>query len=421
VTIPRLSFAAVLLAARGAAAQAPAAEPEPVDKQLADVWQVITQDPAIHVDDPAIRPLAQALMLEGKKQLAARAFPQALANFLAAYAKFPSPRILLDIASALRDLGRLADTANTYQRYLDDPEADPERASDVKELLQRLDEQLTTLTVHAAPRGAAISIDGGPFIAVGGTLVTRVRPGIHLVRGTAAGATAEVTAEVTINGFEGEAKDVTPALQIAAPAAEPREAPDRVTGWLITGTQYTTTGAAGRERTAIGDDGRPLVAIVPRYEPVEHGEPTVAHADADDIGSGALGVVRIDGKGRGFAAGVGLAIARGRLETEVILLKSDEIGGYVGLRYRVLTGWLRPYAAAGVPGFVYDHDELQPDMSTMTSKRLAIGVRAAAGVEVRINHHLSVQGDLGYEHFFFTDDHYEADVFVPTVGVIGRL
>jgi hypothetical protein len=38
-----------------------------------------------------------------------------------------------------------------------------------------------------------------------------------------------------------------------------------------------------------------------------------------------------------------------------------------------------------------------------------------------INGHFSVQGDLGYEHFFFVDDHFEADVFVPTLGVIGRL
>ena len=39
-----------------------------------------------------------------------------------------------------------------------------------------------------------------------------------------------------------------------------------------------------------------------------------------------------------------------------------------------------------------------------------------------INGHLSVQGDLGYEHFFNVEDTaFEADVFVPTLGVIGRL
>ena len=143
--------------------------------------------------------------------------------------------------------------------------------------------------------------------------------------------------------------------------------------------------------------------------------------DDDPINSGVLAVLRIDGKGRGFAGGAGLAISRGKLELEIMLLKSDEIGGYLGLRYRLLTGLFRPYAAAGAPGFVFDHDERAADGSAMTARRLAVGVRAAAGIELMINGHMSVQGDLGYEHFFFIDDHYEADVFVPTLGVIGRL
>ena len=46
---------------------------------------------------------------------------------------------------------------------------------------------------------------------------------------------------------------------------------------------------------------------------------------------------------------------------------------------------------------------------------------AAVGVEWALNDHLGVHADLGYEHFFFLDDQFEADVFVPTLGVIGRL
>jgi hypothetical protein len=105
------------------------------------------------------------------------------------------------------------------------------------------------------------------------------------------------------------------------------------------------------------------------------------------------------------------------------VLKSNELGGYLGARYRPFTGVFRPYAALGVPGFAYDHQDASSGTSGMieTTKRLAIGVRAAAGLELRINGHFSVQGDLGYEHFFFVDDHFEADVFVPTLGAIGRL
>jgi outer membrane protein W len=99
---------------------------------------------------------------------------------------------------------------------------------------------------------------------------------------------------------------------------------------------------------------------------------------------------------------------------------SDVFGGYLGCRYRLFTGFFRPYVAVGVPGFVFDHEEMEGTMVT-TTKRLAIGGRIAAGLEIKINGHLSVQGDVGYEHFLFVDEHFEADVFVPTLGVIGRL
>jgi hypothetical protein len=418
----------------------PAAQAEPAaplaqikdDKQIAAVLQSITQDPAIAVDNPATRPLAQALMTEGVKQLRAGAFDQALANFLEAYARFPSPKILLNVASTLHDMGRLADSANTYQRYLTDPATGVERVAEVKELLLRLDEQLTILTVRVSPHGSEISIDGGPFIPVGSTLVTRVRTGLHLVRIRK----DDRGDELTINGFEGENKEVTPTLAAApAPAAPPVKPPDaagpkppeaappeRVEGWLITGTQYGTSDATGRGRTVHDrDNGRALSAIVPRHETSDRGDPILD--DDEAIGSGVISVLRIDGKGRGFAGGAGLAIARGKLEIDLMVLRSDLIGGYLGVRYRPFTGVFRPYGALGVPGFAYDHAEPedQSDAMPQTTKRLAVGVRAAAGLELKINGHFSVQGDVGYEHFFFVDDHFEADVFVPTLGVIGRL
>lgn len=413
----RLALAAALLAAGTAAAQ-PAAPLAPVkdDRQVSEALQAITQDPAIPVEDPATRTLAQALMTEGVRQLAARAYDQALANFLEAYARFPSPKILLNIASTLRDMGRLADAANTYQRYLTDPATGPERVAEVKQLLIELDEQLTILTVRVFPRGSEISIDGGPFIPVGSSLVTRVRTGLHLVRirKDALGN------ELTVNGFDGENKEVAPTLQMPVETAPPppaKPAPERVEGWLVTGTQYGTADATSRARTVHAGD-RDVAALVPRYD--ARVEARLAEPD-DEIDSGALAVLRIDGKGRGFAGGLGLAIARRHLETELMVLKSDELGGYLGLRYRALTGVFRPYVGLGAPGFVYDHTDTDAAGTATTAKRLAVGLRAAVGIELKINGHLSVQGDVGYEHFFFVDEHFEADVFVPTLGMIGRL
>lgn len=430
---PRLPLLALVVLASPVLAQPAAAPLAPVQdpRQVAETLAVITQDPAIAVPDPATRARAQALLVEGVKQLDARAFDQALANFLEAYGQFPSPKILLNIAATLREMGRRADAANTYQRYLADPATGAARVAEVKQLLLELDAQLTILNVRVTPRGAEVSIDGGPFIPVGSSLQTRVRPGIHLVRvrqGAAIG-------EVTVNGFEGETKEVAAAAPVDAPAPPtvvtpptavtpppavvppPPAAADQVDGWLITGTQYASDDATGRaRRPRAGFGGEEIRAFVP-FEVGADEEPLVRDPD-DVISSGVVGVVRIDGEGRGFAGGLGLAIAGHRFEAEMLILRSGSTGAYVGVRYRLLTGWLRPYVAGGVPGFIYD--EAATDGTATT--RLGIGVRGAAGIELRINGHLSVKGDVGYEHFFVDDtSRFDADILVPTLGVIGRL
>ena len=357
-----------------------------------------------------------SLVVEGDRQRQAHADDQALANYLAAYARTPSPAILLRIADVLHEMSRFADEANTYQRFLLEAVTD-DGAAHAKQALAQLDAQLTVLTVRVFPRGSAISLDGGPFVPVGGALVTRVRPGLHLVR-----IRGESTNELTLNAFPGEAKDVVATLPVTQAAPPASSAPDRVYGWLVTGTQYATDDPNGRARTVHAvDDGRPLAAIEPREEPVSEPAPAMRVVEEEEITSGAIGALRIDAQGRGFAGGLGIAFARGRFEAEVLALKSEQVGGYIGLRYRLLETTWRPYLGAGVPGFVFDHQELQPNMTTTTSKQLAIGLRVAAGLEVRITHHLSVLGDLGFEHFLFTDDHFVADVLVPSVSVIGRL
>jgi hypothetical protein len=433
--MPRLVPLALLASARIAFAQAPAPAPPLAqikdEKQLSETLAVITNDPSVPTDDPNVRPLAQALMIEGVKQLQAKSFDQALANFLEAYAKFPSPKILLNVASTLRDMGRLADAANTYQRYLLDPATGAERVAEVKELLLKLDEQLTILTVRVFPRGSAVSIDGGPFIPVGTTLQTRVRPGIHLVRIRQ----ADAGNEVTVNGFEGENKEVAATVQMDTSVPNPTnpnptnpnptnpppkqpDPPEQVQAWLQTGTQYNADSGRSR-RPRAGFAGGEISPIVPVFDIGENNNAIIRGEDRYGISSGVLGVVRVDGEGRGIAGGVGLAVSLGRFEGDLMYLRSNLHGGYVGARYRFLVGWLRPYVAAGMPLFLYDEMD---DSGTGTSKRVALGVRAAAGVELKINGHFSVHGDLGYERFFAVEETlFYTNYFIPTVGVIGRL
>jgi hypothetical protein len=399
------------------------------EKQLAEALATITQDPAIKVDDDKNRPLAAALMTEGVRQLLAQSYEQALANFLEAYAKFPSPKILLNIGSTLRDMGRLADAANTYQRYLADPATRPERIAEVKELLVKLDQELTVLTIRVFPRGSEVSIDAGPFIPIGATLQTRVRPGIHLVRVRK----ADTSSELTVNGFEGETKDITatiPTNVAATPAASPTPTPptpaapppEHVDGWLVTGRQYSTDNATGSERQVRSGFGGPVMRpIVPRYEVEDDGSVTVTPNDERNITSGVVGVLRIDGKGRGIAGGLGIAFSPlDSVELELAALKAEDWGAYAGMRIRFLTGWVRPYIGGGVPLWFFT------DETTMESA-IALGLRGAGGIEIKLNGHVSVQADVGLEHFFNVKDAIvhgkrpDETVFVPTVGVIGRL
>lgn len=444
-------LAATPVAAQPVTSPDPPAAPPPLatikdEKQLAEALALIVNDPAVPIQDPAMRQLAQALMIEGVKHLQASSFDQALANFLEAYSKFPSPKILLNIASTLRDMGRPADAANTYQRYLSDPASGSDRIAEVKELLIRLDEQLTILTVRVSPRGSDISIDAGPFITVGSTLVTRVRPGLHLVRIRR----NEQAHEFTVNGFEGENKEVVASVpEVKDPVKDPtknplkdpikdpvkdpvrdppkvpvkdpaKEPPEHQDGWLITG-QYASDGTGNKRGVLDRTAGDPVTAITPVFDVLDDGVVVVRRPSADKIESGLVGVVRIDAEGRGFAAGLGLAIARGRFEGELMVLRSNVTGGYLGARYRILTGFFRPYAALGMPVFVFDNVTTVNGMDTSEIK-VAVGARVAGGLELYINGHLSVQGDIGFEHFWGVGGtRFVANVWVPTIGLIGRM
>lgn len=385
------------------------------DKQLAQTLAAITQDPAIKVDAKA-RPLAQALMTEGVRQLKAQSYDQALANFLEAYNKFPSPKILLDVASTLRDMGRTADAANTFQRYLTDPATGPERVAEVKKLLLELDEQLTILTVRVEPKGTEVSIDGGPFIPIGSTLLTRVRAGLHMVRARHGADTLELT----VNGFEGETKDLPIEIHETAPAPAAAPTPEHVDGWLITGTKYGTDSPATSERhVRTGYAGPELTAIVPPYEETDTGA-VIIEPEHESIASGVVGILRVDGEGRGAAGGLGIAWApTDRVELEVAGLRSNIWGAYAGMRWRFLTGWLRPYAGGGFPMFFFTDDN-------MTSRTI-VGIRGAGGIELKLNGHLSIEGDVGIEHFFNVSGVYvdektlDETILVPTLGIIGRL
>ena len=105
--------------------------------------------------DPQAEQEARAMFKKANHLLETGEFAKALELYREAYARFPSPKILINIGTALRSLGRDAEAAETYQRYLDDPGADPKRRDEVKQLLDELSAKLGRLSI--SPRSEFLS------------------------------------------------------------------------------------------------------------------------------------------------------------------------------------------------------------------------------------------------------------------------
>jgi tetratricopeptide (TPR) repeat protein len=377
--------------------------------------------------------LAQGLVTEGVALVEKREFQLGLDRFVAAYELYPTPKLLLNMASALREMNRPADAADMYQAFIEAPDTNAEFVGEAKAILNQLDQQLYVLMVRVNPRGADVQLDGGPWIAVGEKrMMVRLRPGLHMVRARRPGYAIE---ELTVNAFEGEKNDLelvldaepvpagAPATTIVMqPASEPESRAIRAGGaskdgrtiipMLATGARAERGGALYRSTAVIRDDDDAIVAVV---------------SPGGDGPGNELGVtaqLRIDGGGGGAAVAAGFSFAPGSLPSleldltgmvskpvppSGIEMEAERIYGvFLGARYRLFTGTFRPTLGVGVPTFYSDGE-------------LRIGARGSAGLEIVINGHLAIGGELGYEHFFNTQPGYDADVFVPLVQLTARL
>ena len=163
----------------------------------------VTLLPRRAVADEESERRARALFAEGMKQVDAGDFEKALARFEQAYALFPTIRILLNIAGMLGELGRNAEAADAYARYLDSPEADPAMKPDAKKRLAELDALLAKIQFELGAPGMRVRIDGKRTLEPRAGSLTRVEPGTHTVVGEQEGAT---NVAVTLTVAAGETK-----------------------------------------------------------------------------------------------------------------------------------------------------------------------------------------------------------------------
>jgi len=441
VTIAMLVGAAAV----AAAAPAPAATaPGPAATAPAPA-AAATTPPAPPAAAPVIEPgskrakeLAQHLVTEGIALVEQKQYQLALDRFVAAYELFPTPKLLLNMASTLREMGRRADAADMYQAFIEAPDTNPEFVGEAKAILNSLDDQLYVLMVRVTPPGSDVQLDGGPWVSVGDKrLMVRLSPGIHMVAARKAGFALE---ERTINAFEGENNELDLVLKVPVPEAttvpvvvehpdgvvppvEPPPARSVAAGGgtskdgstvfmaLNTGVRAERGGAQHQSTAVFRNDNDDIVQVLP---------PPV---DTEGNEFGVTAQLRIDGAGGGAAAAFGLSFSPAsmrRLELDLTGMVSRPtppdmaaepsriFGVFFGIRYRLMTGQIRPTLGAGMPMFFSDGAP-------------RVGVRAAAGGELVINGHLAVVIEAGYERFFNPQAGYRASVFVPLVQLTGRL
>lgn len=307
---------------------------------------------------------AQSLMSSGNKLYEQKDYLGALAVFKTAYSNFQSSKILINIGSTLKQLGRDADAANAYQRYLDAKDADPKKKAELEKLVDKLDKTVGKLTITPTPSDAVISVDDDDSLHVVRGASWRVAAGKHVLT-------------IKADGYETKTKNVTAApgeeialeIQLVAiPKPVPRIITVPATG---TGVEARVTPEGPRSRFG---------AIVFGHFDIPHGGAAIVGLTADLI--------------EHVTARAGAILG-------------PHYGGYAGITYDILTRQYRPYVTAGAP--------------IIESNGARYAIRGAAGFEYDVNRHVALVIEAGVEHLFNREAGIKATSFVPAAGIVGRL
>lgn len=318
---------------------------------------------------------AKALVQSGVKLLKQKDYLGALAVFRDAYQRFPSVKLLLNIGTTLKLLGRNAEAANAYQQYLDAPDADPARRAEVNDVLSTLDRVLGRLELRADAAEPAesleVSINGGDWLPLARAKLWRVDPGPYRVMARQPGF---VAAEVSGQIGAGEQAGVRLAL---VAVVEP--SPDVESASLM---QPERRGAS---------DGVEVSAVAP---------------ERSRLGLLLRGHFHVSPAGAAALVGPTFELTR-RVDVSAAVLIGRYRGGYLGGSFAILPGRLRPLVSAG--------------LLVVADDGARVAARAALGVEVRVHRQLALFAEVGAEHLFNPPMTVLENAFVPSAGVIGHL
>jgi hypothetical protein len=213
--------------------------------------------------DPQAKAQAQALLGQGTKLYQQGDVADALEKFQAAYAAFPSPKLMFNIGQANRDLSRPVEALEAFEKFLVGAvDASPEMVADARKSVAQLQKKLGRIQVDCESAGAEVSVDGKSVGVAPLPELIWVTPGRHQVTAKHASAApaiedADVTAgsvsTVTMRLIPVAVSAATPApkaapafdLQAATPPGSASE------GWWL-GRKWTWVAAGSTVLLAVG-------------------------------------------------------------------------------------------------------------------------------------------------------------------------
>jgi hypothetical protein len=333
---------------------------------------VVSLSGTARADDPA-QLEARTLFTAGNAHLQDGDYVDALNLFRAAYARYPSAKILINIGTTLRHLGRYAEAADAYDAYLHDPAAEASKKAEIAKALADLDARVGKATVAVEGGAAQIRVDGKPLGKPADGAVVRLDPGPHVISAERDGATI---ASQNVSAAPGEQLNVT-LRAVPVPANTPAPPPP------------------------------PPVAAPP--PPAD--TPTPPPPPKDKSHRWQLGAILradIDGMRPGVVPAFGLAFGLGDyVEINASGLVGRNKGVEPGATVLILKGTWKPRISVGAPIFIADG--VHP------------GVRAAAGVQFDPIRYFGAFVELGAAAFPNAPAGYDKVVFLPTVGVEPRI
>ena len=113
------------------------------------------------VANPQAKARAQVLLTEGSALYEKGDYAAALEKFNAAYAAYPSPKLMFNIGQADRDLSRPVEALEAFEKFLaSNTGASPETIADASKSVAELREKLGRIRIDCDTPGAEVNVDG---------------------------------------------------------------------------------------------------------------------------------------------------------------------------------------------------------------------------------------------------------------------